>query len=81
MKSLSYAVALADEIKFSLCAIYLDQVEVVHDLIQLASPDPLQRPLIHPHIELRHPEYYEEGYDGREYYRYEDFDNTTSKLM
>ena len=81
MKSLSYAVALADEIKFSLYAIYLDQVEVVHDLIQLASPDPLQRPLIHPHIELRHPEYYDMDETGTEYYRYENFDNTTSKLM
>ena len=55
VKSARYALALADVIEFHLNALYLKQIRVVLDIIKLASPDPLQTPFIHPHIEHRHP--------------------------
>ena len=74
VKSARFALALADVIKFDLNAVFLKQARVVHNIIQLASPDPLQTPLIHPCIKLQHPKPYGEKYeryDYRDVYHYE----------
>jgi hypothetical protein len=70
VKCARYALALADVIEFHLNALYLKQIRVVLDIIKLASPDPLQTPLIHPHIEHRHPHYYDCNIDWDYTYSY-----------